>query len=81
MPLYKTIIDIEKGVYIQIDGEGFKMPKCKVRVTRYKQIPIVVGYKKALGIPDMDKTYKKAQRAVKQYKNDYWKVTDKYKYQ
>jgi len=74
----ETIIDIEKGVYIQIDGEGFEMPKCKIKVSRFKQIPIVVGYKKALGIPYMNKTYSIVQRAVNEYKKDYWRVKDKY---
>jgi len=73
----ETIICIENGMYIQIDGEGFKMPKCKIRVSRFKQIPIVVGYKKTLGVFHMDNSYKTVQYAIKEYKKDYWKVKDK----
>ena len=73
----ETIISIEDGMYIQIDGEGFKMPKCKIRVSRFKQIPIVVGYKKTLGVFHMDNSYKTVQYAIKEYKKDYWKVKDK----
>jgi len=73
----ETIIDIEEGVYMQVDGEGFKMPKCKIRVSRFKQIPIVVGYKKVLGIPQMNRTHNTIQRAITEYKKDYWKVKDK----
>ena len=73
----ETVINIEKGVYIQIDGEGFKMPKCRIRVTRYKQLPVVVGYKIPLGIPEMDSSNDTVTRAIKNYKKDYWMAKDK----
>ena len=73
----ETIVDVEEGVYIQIDGEGFRMPKCKVKINRFKQIPIVVGYKKTLGIPNMDNTKYIVRQALKLYKKDYFRVKDK----
>jgi len=73
----ETIIDIEKGVFIQIDGEGFKMPACRIRVSIYKQIPVVVGYKKSLGIPDMKLTDTIITRAIREYKKDFFIVKDK----
>jgi diacylglycerol kinase (ATP) len=77
----KIIIDIKEGEFMQIDGEGFEMPKCKIKVSRFKQIPIIIGYKKSLGteenIKDIDI---KIQKAVTEYKKDYFKNNDNYNY-
>ena len=53
------------------------MPKCRMKINRCKQIPFVVGYKKSLGIPNMEKTNPIVEYAIKEYKKDYWKVKDK----
>ena len=73
----ETIISIKEGTYIQIDGEGFKMPKCKIRVRRFKQIPLIVGYKKTLGVPCVETTDEIVKYAINEYKKDYWKNKDK----
>lgn len=76
----EIIIDIKKGEFMQVDGEGFEMPKCKIKINRLKQIPIIVGYKESLGTENNIKESNiKVQKAVSHYKKDYFKRIEKIK--